>query len=317
VARSVDEKLRITAAVLGTATRKDLAAHFRRVNPRTGFDVDRASKWMQGRAQPRDGAVYDDWVAVLSLDRTGAWLAECELSAFVEAVEARHGTGPAELERRTRSMRRAGAPRLASLAAAEPAATLEGTFVAYSPAWSPYYRGQLIRGVLSFEALPNTRRIEAAYTESLPTGVMTARGDAITARRAINLQLHDPVGDIHISFCLFPSAPPGSLLGGTMMGATILGPEPQPTASRIILLRMAGPASAALALPPYLAPGASVAADLARLGFRLEDPAQVDAHIVRFLGAGGGGGLDQAPAADFRTLLAIFDRHWLAVPAGP
>ena len=38
-------------------SRKDLAGAFRRVNPATSFDLDRAHKWLQGRAQPRDPAV--------------------------------------------------------------------------------------------------------------------------------------------------------------------------------------------------------------------------------------------------------------------
>jgi hypothetical protein len=53
VAREIDRKLRVTAAVLGTITIKDLGAAFRRINPATPFDTDRAHKWMQGRASPR------------------------------------------------------------------------------------------------------------------------------------------------------------------------------------------------------------------------------------------------------------------------
>jgi hypothetical protein len=60
LARDIDRKLRLTAALLGAATRKDLAAAFRKISPATPFDVNRAHKWMQGRAQPRELQLYAD-----------------------------------------------------------------------------------------------------------------------------------------------------------------------------------------------------------------------------------------------------------------
>ena len=71
MARDIDRKLRLTAVLLGTVARKDLAAAFRRVNANTSFDIGRADKWLQGRAQPRERQVYEDWAKVLELDRPG------------------------------------------------------------------------------------------------------------------------------------------------------------------------------------------------------------------------------------------------------
>ena len=51
--RGLAAKLRITAALLGCATRKELCARFRSVNPATEFDLERSYKWLQGRALPR------------------------------------------------------------------------------------------------------------------------------------------------------------------------------------------------------------------------------------------------------------------------
>ncbi|TIV73548.1 MAG: hypothetical protein E5V79_04790, partial [Mesorhizobium sp.] len=65
MAQHIAQKLRLTSALLGTVTRKDLAAAFRSVNARTAFDLGRADKWLQGRAQPREQSVYDDWAKVL------------------------------------------------------------------------------------------------------------------------------------------------------------------------------------------------------------------------------------------------------------
>jgi len=46
-------KLSITAAILNCATRKELCARFRNVNPATEFELERSYKWLQGRALPR------------------------------------------------------------------------------------------------------------------------------------------------------------------------------------------------------------------------------------------------------------------------
>ena len=58
--RDFGAKLRITAAVLGCASQKDLCARFHEVNPETIFELDRSYKWMQGRALPRSARVYED-----------------------------------------------------------------------------------------------------------------------------------------------------------------------------------------------------------------------------------------------------------------
>ena len=75
MARDIDRKLRVTAAVLGLITRKDLAAAFRRVNAATTFDIERAHKWLQGRSSPRDARLYQDWVLVLGIDQSAEWIA--------------------------------------------------------------------------------------------------------------------------------------------------------------------------------------------------------------------------------------------------
>src|SRR3546814_17125737 len=78
------------SALLGTVTRKDLAAAFRRVNPATSFDIERAHKWMQGRARPRELQIYEDWAKVLDIGQPGRWIADCDLKAFLDAICARH-----------------------------------------------------------------------------------------------------------------------------------------------------------------------------------------------------------------------------------
>ena len=86
VPREIDRKLQLTVTALGLGTRKALAAAFRDANPDTVFDVARAHKWLQGRAQPREPQLYGDWLKVLGLDRAPAWLAECPVEELAEAL---------------------------------------------------------------------------------------------------------------------------------------------------------------------------------------------------------------------------------------
>ncbi|MBW8724103.1 MAG: hypothetical protein JF625_02940 [Inquilinus limosus] len=109
MAQDIDRKLRVTAAFLGAVTAKDLAAAFRRANPVTSFDVERAHKWIQGRARPRESRLYEDWAKVVDLDRPGAWIADCNLEDFIEVICVRHNCDRDMLERRVESSRRPSA----------------------------------------------------------------------------------------------------------------------------------------------------------------------------------------------------------------
>ena len=88
--RAVAAKLRLTAALLGCASQKELCAVFRQANPTTEFDLGRSYKWIQGRSLPRSPRVYKDWAGVLGMDRSADWIATCTLDAFVEALCTRH-----------------------------------------------------------------------------------------------------------------------------------------------------------------------------------------------------------------------------------
>lgn len=309
MARHIDRKLRLTAAVLGTVTRKDLATAFRRVNPVTTFDVDRAHKWLQGRAQPRELSVYEDWAKLLDLGRPGAWIADCDVETFVEAVCARHGLDRQELERQAEALSRPPSSRQEERGLA---LALGGTYVCYSHAWSPYYRGQLIRGALSIDAGSSAERPSATYAENLPTGRLQLSGSITLAKRGMYLDLREAGGDAQCLFCLFPPSPPGSVLGGYMSGAAMIGPEPQPSVTRVVMIRLHNSSSRHQETGGYLPPGASIADDLATFGLKLEHPQTLEHHLNQFLSGGGSGGLDQIPAGEFRTLVEILDRDWLS-----
>ncbi|MFO1161667.1 MAG: hypothetical protein U1E60_22705 [Reyranellaceae bacterium] len=305
VARDIDKKLRLTAALLGAVTCKDLAATFRNINKSTSFDVDRAYKWLQGRARPRERQVYEDWAKVLDLDRPGDWIAECDTDAFLEQISARHQRDPEALRRRAE----------ASIVIAgdqeQPDAAVTGLYACYSHAWSPYFQGRLIRGELSITLASNPRRLFATYAERLPTGRMQLEGPVSIGKRLMSLEVRERGGDSLLFLALFPPSSPVSVLGGLLTGATMIGPDSQPSVSRIALIRLP-PASAGLLREheAYLPAHASIAQDLARLGLPIADPATVDQRLQAFL-AGGGGGLDQIALTTYGALVELFDRTWL------
>ncbi|MCE3250524.1 MAG: hypothetical protein K0R41_4349, partial [Geminicoccaceae bacterium] len=192
------------------------------------------------------------------------------------------------------------------------ASELAGTYVSYSHAWSPYFRGRLIRGTLALAAESGPQRLLGTYTEALPTGQVQAEGAVTLAERALFLDLRELRGGIHVALWLFPPTPPASVLAGFMTGTTFIGPEPRPSVTRIVMIRLpatdprsARPASA------YLPPGASLAADLAALGVPVAAREAVDEALAAFLSGGAGGGLDQIPWAAYRALVELFDQWWL------
>jgi hypothetical protein len=305
VAQDIDRKLRLTAALLGAVGRKDLAAAFRRVNANTPFDIGRADKWLQGRARPRERQVYDDWSKVLDLDRPGQWVADCDTDTFLDEICRRHGRDRNALLRDTEAFGR-------RTFVQTPALSLAGTFVCYSYSWSPYRPGQLIRAELTATAASTPNRLQVTYTEVLPTGLLSLKGSINIGKRAAQGGVgEDSSGVPTLTFCLFPAFPPASVLGGLMFGSTLVGPDPQPSATRIVMLRLPAVPPKLRSTAGYLPAQASIADDLVEMGLRVQDPAAVDQHLFAFLTIGVGG-LDQAPVSTYRALTDLFDRSWLA-----
>jgi hypothetical protein len=300
--QQIDRKLRLTAAVLGTVTRKDLAAAFRRINPKTPFDVERAHKWLQGRARPRERQVYDDWAKLLDLGRSGQWIAECEADAFLDALCVRYDRDRGGLERQERDAARSHAERGDSLA---------GTFISYSHAWSRYFHNRLICGELSLETEPNSPRFAATYVQNLPTGVAQLHGPVALSKRTLTIELHHAESNEHYSMRLFRPTPPVSVIAGYFSGLTYLSPEAELSTTRIVLIRLP-PTRGRRFAGAYLPAGASVAADLAAAGLPLRDPAEVDRRLAAFLMTGHDRGIDRFDAEQYAALTELFDRNWLS-----
>jgi hypothetical protein len=310
VVQEIDRKLRLTAALLGTVARKDLALAFRKVNPGTSFDVGRADKWLQGRARPRQLQLYEDWAKVLGVDRPGRWIADCDLDTFIDEIAARHGRDPAELRAHL-------GPSADRKAGEGPVLSLAGTYACYSHAWSPYFRGRLIRGALSVAASARPERVTASYVENLPTGPMRLDGWIAVDKRALRGEVCDATRiSQYVNFSLFVPTPPVSVMAGLMFGTTLIGPDAQPSVSRIVMIRLPGRAARLAADEAYLPAGRSISEDLEAMGLPIDDPAIVDRCLAGFMAGGGRDGIDQVPASAYRALIDVFDRLWLASVRG-
>ncbi len=303
----IDRKLSLTASLLGAGTRKELAAAFRRVNPATEFDLQRAHKWLQGRAQPRGRRIYEDLALLLDIGRSADWIAECDVDTLVDEICHRHGLAREPLLRRAEAFRGANH----NDDRHERELDLAGSYVCYSHAWSPYFRGRLVRGTLSITADGRTLHPACTYTETLPIGQLRYAGTMVSADRDLHIRLRAERGPPQLLLWLFEPTPPVSVLGGVMCGTTVLSAAPDLSITRIIGIRLLAPGAAPATTEAYLQPGASLAGDLTGAGFEIDAPAAVDAALARFLTPLGHDGFDQVSVASYREVVELFDRSWL------
>ena len=196
-------------------------------------------------------------------------------------------------------------------------AMLAGSYACYSNALSPYYRGRIIRGTFSMEIEPRSHGLAASYSETLPTGRLHARGTIVHAARGLYAHLQETAGDSRFFFCLFPPSPPASVLAGYMSTTAIIGPDPQPSVTRILMVRSPGSLPLTQDWGGYLPAAGSLADDLSGLGFELdEDRPSLDLLLSGFLAGSGSDGASQIPTAEFHAILELFDRHWLRLGGG-
>ncbi|MBR0650327.1 hypothetical protein GXW78_11690 [Roseomonas terrae] len=295
-------KLRVTAAVLGCARRKDLCARFRAANPSTEFDLERSHKWMQGRAAPRSARVYDDWALVLGSSRSGAWIAACTTDAFIEEVVRLFGADAATL----RDLAAGQRPPVRH-GAAGPGA--EMAFACYSPAWSPYFRGQLLRGSLYLEMRRGGER-RLVYRERIGDSQIEFRGIAEVGGRTMCALLH-AVGDgLPLCFSLYQPGMPASALAGIMAGSTYLAQEARPTTCRFVAVRVPQPAALEASNRYFVPRPGAVADDLMTLGLPGATATEVDAAILALLREGAA--VDQVELSDQTRIAEAVDLGWIS-----
>lgn len=270
-------KLHLTAAALGCDSRKALCARFRAVNPATRCEVERLHKWMQGRASPRGISFYEDWRRVVGSERSAAWFRESAAEPFL--AELAHATGLAPEEVRARATGGLRSPARPPMAGA--ASTLHGAFACYSHAWSPHFRGKLIRGALRIGP-GRGGGAAATYDETLISGPRRLSGEVTPGNGAVHVVLRGDGGPLLLS--VIAPGPPASALCGILAGPALIAHAPMPSASRLVAVRV--PEGPALdATNRYMeAEAAAVLADL--LGLGLDLPGAAGAGVIEFLSPG-------------------------------
>ena len=309
-------KLRLTAAALGCSSRKELCQRFHAVNPATICVLDRLHKWLQERALPRSARFYDDWAQVVGSRRPGAWFASCSVEALLAELAMLFDADPEWLVRAETLGRQAAAPRHAGGAGpqrGEAAGLLAGTYACYSYAWSPHYRGNLIRGSLVLTPAPGARTIAASYSEFVGGREFRFRGAATAGSGVVMVPVLEEVSQSQVCLTLITPRPPASVLCGMLSGVTVLDHEPRPSASRLVAVRLPG-AEDAGAARGYLPVSAGVlGADLRRCGLRAGVEGWADRSIMAFLdGHEAAHGVSQIASGQAAELVRVFDEAFLA-----
>ena len=303
VAVAFAAKLRMAAAALGCTSRKEFCARFRSVNQATQCDLDRLNKWVQGRSLPRASSVYADLAAVIGTTKSGRWVAECSLETFATELTARTGVDAATLAMPD-SLARRGNPRTAGLFGG--IASLTGAFAAYSPSWSPHFRGRLLRGALRL-ASGRSGALIATYTESLIGRDVHLTAEVWIGGRSMHFAVREPDGDVPIFVSLQIPGPPASVVCGVMSGVAFVSHDPLPSTCRIVFVRV--PDTPRLnGSNRYFdpVPGA-IAADLADLGVSIPEADRLDTFARAFVGTSP----DQVTTQDQATFAAMLDRQHL------
>jgi hypothetical protein len=235
---------------------------------------------MQGRSLPRAFTVYADFAAVIGTAKPGRWIADCCVETFAAELAACTGTDPATFAFPDDPSRR-GHPRVAGLFGGT--ATLAGMFAAYSPAWSPHFRGRLLRGMLRL-APAKSGALIATYTESVVGRDVHLTGEAWIGGRMMHFVAREPEGDMPLFISLHVPGPPASVLCGIMSGVAFVANETLPSASPILFIRV--PDTPRLGTTNrYLDPiGGAIAADLADLGVNIAEADRLDSFVLEFLG---------------------------------
>ena len=273
---------------------------------------------MQGRALPRSVRLYEDWTAVLGTGRPLAWLQSCTVEEFLELLSAHFGVSHEVLVARAGLGARAPPPEAAEPEPRDalPGHHLVGIYACYSHAWSPYFEGRIIRSALMIEAADASQVLPATYAETVALGRIEVRGQAAVSGRSIHVDLAHPA-QFRLAMTLFLPGSLASVLAGVMSGASWVDADPQPAATRILMVRIPAAAAAALeASNRYLDATESLSADLAALGLRVAEPVGLDRLLAGFLAAQRPSGYVKVGAEEYSRLALAVDRLFIENAAG-
>ncbi|KZD08765.1 hypothetical protein AUP43_08370 [Oceanibaculum pacificum] len=218
-------------------------ARFKALNPQTGYDPQRAYKWLQGRSSPRDAGIYEDIARLLDLPVTGEAVRNCSFAEFRAMIEPRRGALAEELGQATALVPASRTIQPASLIPApapssttRPPAYLAGRYLAISQAWAPSRRGWLLVGILTITPDTGTG-MAMRYEENLPDGLLVMTGALQRIGRNVLALAINAEDEMFISFSLQIPPAPALALFGIFNGAASHDLDMRPTASRILCLR--------------------------------------------------------------------------------
>jgi len=141
---------------------------------------------------------------------------------------------------------------------------------------------------------------------------MELRGLMLVADRSVHIQVSEPTDSAQVvTFCLFQASPPASVLGGLKFGTTCIGPDAQPSVTRIVMVRLPASNARLRSGDAYLSPQGSITGDLAALGLDVGGSAATDRLFTEFL-TGDSGGFDQVPLSTYCALADVLDRRLLS-----
>lgn len=318
--RDFGAKLRITAAAFGCASQKELCARFRAVNPGTTFELGRSYKWIQGRALPRSSRLYEDWATLLGTGRPLAWLQSCTADEFLELVCDRHQVSRDALVARAGIVPGTAADEAPADRSHEARIEwpryhyLVGTYAWYGNPWSSCLQGKIIRGSLVIAATAKGEpELHASTIYSGPTSLGRVQlSGPVRVSRSICLDLIDAGEEFRVSMCLFVPGPLASVLAGVASGPSWFDADPQPAASRIVLVRIPGATAAELeASNRYVDATRPLSGDLAALGIPAGALAGLDALLAGFLRGDHASGCITVDRGEYSQLALAVDRMFI------
>lgn len=309
-------KFAITAAVLGCATRKDLARAFARADPMTSFDLDRSYKWLQGRAQPRNPKLYREWLDLLGLVRTKDWLLDSSSEEFLAEICGQRQVQHELVWQQALDFLGADVGDQDHGSPMGLRKQLEGVFAVYSWAWSPYRHGRVIRGTLTVTQSRRLARPEVVYSETLQGVPMRMQGTTYDSGQSLFLNLLHEDGELPLFFSMVRPNPPTSVMVGHLAGASLMGPTRPPSVTRIIMLRVPAAWNKVEDGNRYLEPDEPIVPDLVGLGLVSPSPDRLEEEIQNFLRGAPAGNVDQVTAQLYAPIVELLDPFWIDRPQG-
>jgi len=272
-------KLRAAVDESGCRSLAEFVMRVRAAAPDTSVTLDRAYKWLQGKALPQDVGVYDDLAVAIGLQDEGAFVRESTVEAFTERMRklrlgASPPCGPAGFDPVVQSGLR------------------DGAYAMYSLSRDLAASDTVVRGCVHVAGDPaGIRRIE--YVERDGAERVSFGGELTVARRLHTVAFAPSPRGQSLSLALAVPGQPVPVVGGLLIGEAQYAVAARPICCRVLLLAVRNPAADPEAGNGEFGTGPErIAGDVAAIGYAGSDCAAVAARILDYLTAPSGGQID-------------------------